>query len=236
MFKCDARNAPLLHRARFQNSAPLNPSKWPPQCGCQREIFGNMRKLSEIVFLTSWTPNTVKQGLRKMLENIGNCRKFGRQFPADPWSAECTANPPLHCTLLVPILQFGIFVPSERLFSGRNSLRGVSYLQPPYVRRLQSPYDIEGIYGLEVEIHQRIPDAQQVSVPIMSSWARRKRVEYCAESTASKGRLAAPNLPSSAQNSASSLWRTHTHTQSRLKGIQRILSPEPSGDGQKPRW
>ena len=32
------------------------------------ENFRQMRKLSEIVFLTSWTSNTVKQGLRKMSE------------------------------------------------------------------------------------------------------------------------------------------------------------------------
>ena len=38
-------------------------------CG---KIFGKMRKLSEIVFLTSWTSNTVKQGVRKMSENVGN--------------------------------------------------------------------------------------------------------------------------------------------------------------------
>ena len=34
--------------------------------------FGKMRKLSEITFLTSWRSNTVKQGVRKMSENVGN--------------------------------------------------------------------------------------------------------------------------------------------------------------------
>ena len=72
VFKCDARNGPLLHHRRFQNPAPLKPQEEPPQCGNLRKIFGKMRKLSEIVFLTSWTSNTVKQGVRKMSENVGN--------------------------------------------------------------------------------------------------------------------------------------------------------------------
>ena len=51
-----------------KNPAPLNPSKWPPQCGNLRKFFSKMRKLSKIVFLTSWMSNTVKQGVRKMSE------------------------------------------------------------------------------------------------------------------------------------------------------------------------
>ena len=39
VFKCDARNGPLLHHTRFQNPAPLNPSKGRPQCGNLRENF-----------------------------------------------------------------------------------------------------------------------------------------------------------------------------------------------------
>ena len=53
--------------------SPSQASEWPPAvrkfCG---KIFGKMRKLSEIVFLTSWTSSTVKQGVRKMSENVGN--------------------------------------------------------------------------------------------------------------------------------------------------------------------
>ena len=42
----------------FQNAAPLNPSKCPPNLGKFAETFCKMRKLSEIVFLASWTSST----------------------------------------------------------------------------------------------------------------------------------------------------------------------------------
>ena len=101
-FKCDARNGPLLHHTGFQNPAPLNPSKGPPQCGNLRE---NFRQNAEIVGNCVYHILEVKHCKIRGAENVGKCRKFGRQFSADPWSAECTADPPLHCTLLIPIPQ-----------------------------------------------------------------------------------------------------------------------------------
>ena len=45
------------------------------------KIFSTLRKLSEIVFLTSWTSNTVKQGVWKMSESVGNLAANFLQTP-----------------------------------------------------------------------------------------------------------------------------------------------------------
>ena len=71
VFKCDARNGPLLGHRRPQTQ-PLSSLRGASAVRNLRKIFGKMRKLSEIVFLTSWTSNTVKQGVPKMSENVGN--------------------------------------------------------------------------------------------------------------------------------------------------------------------
>ena len=72
VFKCDARNGPPPRHTRPQNPAPPDPQRGLRSAEICGKIFGKMRKLSEIVFLTSWTSNTVKQGVRKMSENVGN--------------------------------------------------------------------------------------------------------------------------------------------------------------------
>ena len=52
-----------------QGSNP-DPSIW---CLRSAEICGKIfGKMSETVFLTSWTSNTVEQGVQKMSENVGN--------------------------------------------------------------------------------------------------------------------------------------------------------------------
>ena len=72
VFKCVARNGPCW-ATEGPKTQPLSSFRGAPRsaeiCG---KIFGKMRKLSEIVFLTSRTSNTVKQGVRKMSENVGN--------------------------------------------------------------------------------------------------------------------------------------------------------------------
>ena len=83
-------------------AARLNTSKGPLKSDTLRKVFCNMWKLSEIAFLTSRMSNFVCRNARK-------CRKFSRELSADPWSAECTSDLPLHCTLLIQFLQFGFF-------------------------------------------------------------------------------------------------------------------------------
>ena len=45
--------------------------KGPLQFGNLQKLLGTMWKLSELVFLTSWMSNTVKQRLKKVSENVG---------------------------------------------------------------------------------------------------------------------------------------------------------------------
>ena len=71
VFRCDARNGPLLHHTRFQNPAPLNPGRGLRSAEICGKIFGKMRKLSEIA---SWRSDTVKQG-------CGKCRKMSEIWP-----------------------------------------------------------------------------------------------------------------------------------------------------------
>ena len=71
VFECDAQNIP---HAAPQKAPNPSPSQALRGASAVRKFAGKfsakVRKLSEIVFLTSWTSNTVKQGVRKMSENV----------------------------------------------------------------------------------------------------------------------------------------------------------------------
>ena len=81
VFKYDARNGPPPRHTRPQNPAPPDPSKRPLQCGNLRE---NFQQNAEIVGNCVSHILDVKHCKTRGAENVGKCRKFGRQFSADP--------------------------------------------------------------------------------------------------------------------------------------------------------
>ena len=118
-----------LFRHLFSNVTPETDPCWTTEgsktqplsslrrASAVRKLAENFRQNAEIVGNCVSHILDVKHCKTRGAENVGKCRKFGRQFSADPCSAECTADPPLHCALLVPILQLRIFVPCDALAS-----------------------------------------------------------------------------------------------------------------------
>ena len=114
VFKCDARNGPPLHHRSVQNQPLSSPHRRLRNVEIFVKIFSKTRKLSEIMSLTFWTSNTVKQGVRKMLENVGNWPPIF----CGPLKCRVHCRPPL-CTALPSFqfcnLGFSRFVPHCRI-------------------------------------------------------------------------------------------------------------------------